>query len=119
MVLLYAQSPTNSRLFFLIYFTAGHNFVLNLGFTSTRQKKVNIYICWQTSIKRDCMTVLVMNSKMSPVRCSLRKRVIASLRNSHTSTAFLMCPLKFLCPVSTGHKDNSIQTNSLNISDVN
>ncbi len=94
--------------YFCKYFTARHNFVLNLGFTSTRKKKKeskiigNIYICWQTSIKRDCMTVLVMNSKMSPVRCSLRKRFIASLRNSHKPT--FLFPLKFFCPVSTGHK---------------
>lgn len=59
-----------------------------------------IYIlCWQIcgneyKTLRDCMTVLVMDSKMSIVSCSLRKQFIASPQNSHMSTTSSFVPFQ-------------------------
>lgn len=78
---------------------------LGLGFTPTKNTlNGNIYIlCWQIcgnkyKTLRDCMTVLVMDSKMSFVSCSLRKQFIASSRFPHEHH-------KFFCSVSIVYKD--------------
>lgn len=115
LLVLFYVSPclTNSRLF-LYTLHSRTQFCSESGICRVARQKINGIIYTyvgkfvETSTKRDCMTVLVMNSKMSPVRCSLRKRFIASLRNSHTSTTifFFFC---FVPTVSTGHKDNIIQ----------
>lgn len=82
------------------YCTTGPN-CLGLGFTPTKNTiNGNIYIlCWQIcgneyKTLRDCMTVLVMDSKMSIVSCSLRKQFIASPQNSHMSTTSSFVPFQ-------------------------